>query len=374
MKKDAIIVGGGIIGCSIALRLAQKGLKVTLIERGRVGGEASRAAAGMLSPQTDAIGPGPFFDLCLRSRSMYRDFAAEVTDLSGVDVEYKDEGSLFIIRNEKDLEECRGWTSWQRQAGLAVADISPDELRKIEPALTDAVFGAIYISGDHQVENRRVMDALELADKQAGVEVLEDLEVQTLLVEGQKVIGVECGGQYKPAGIVVLAAGCWSGRLLVPLGLNIEVTPARGQMLALKGPSSSINSVIHSSDCYLVPRRDGRILIGSTIEYVGYRKGLTAEGVNSLLESAMLLIPALREFEIGEIWSGLRPDTADHLPIIGPSGIDNLFLATGHFRNGILLAPITAKLIAETIFSGNTPTELGAFSIDRFTSPMIEAF
>ena len=368
MKKDAIIIGGGVIGCSIALRLAQSGLKVAVIERGRTGCEASRAAAGMLSPQTEALGPGPFFDLCLQSRSMYRDFAAQLTELSGIDVEYRDEGALSVLLAGEDESHINKWASWQINAGMGLDPVSANDARKLEPVLTSLVSKAVRIRDDHQVENRRLMDALDVAARRAGVEMIEGEEVSALAFEGNRVTGIMSKGQRRDAGAVIVAAGCWSSGLLERAGLHVNVIPARGQMLAVKGASSLIKSVVHSSKCYLVPRRDGRILIGSTMEYAGYRKGVTAGGINSLLSAAIELIPAIRDFEVIETWSGLRPDTDDHLPVLGFSGVDNLFLATGHFRNGILLAPITAELIAETLINGRAIKELEPFTIERFES------
>ena len=368
MKKDVIIIGGGVIGCSIALRLAQAGLKVGVIERGRAGCEASRAAAGMLSPQTEASGPGPFFDLCLRSHSMYRDFAAQITELSGIDVEYRDEGALFLMLENEDEKSVEGWASWQRKAGLAIERVSADDVRKIEPAITRSTAGAVYIPGDNQIENRLLMDALDVAVRRAGVEMLEGEAVDSLIMDGNRVIGVLSERARSEADTVIVAAGCWSGHLLERAGLDLEVSPAKGQMVAIKSEPSLLTATIHSRLCYMVPRRDGRILIGSTTEYVGYKKGVTASAVSALLAAAIEIIPALEDAEIVETWSGLRPDTSDHLPVMGFSGVDNLLIATGHFRNGILLAPVTSTLIADGIINGRVPEELRHFSIERFDS------
>ncbi|HXG93455.1 MAG TPA: glycine oxidase ThiO [Blastocatellia bacterium] len=362
MQKDVIVVGGGVIGSAIALRLAQAGLKVAVIERGRTGCEASRAAAGMLSPQVDAQSRTPFFDLCLRSRAMWRDFAAELKDATDIDTEYRDEGTLAVfIEGERESD----WVSWQIDAGLRLEKLTVDEARRLEPAVTKLASRAVFVPGDHQVENRRLMDALDVAMRRAGVEVIEGEEVTALVAERGRVTGVVCRNRRLRAGTVVVAAGCWSSRLLSPLGLNIEITPARGQMIAVRG-NAAINHVLHSSQCYIVPRRDGRILIGATVEYVGFEKAVTVGGVNQLLAAAIELVPAFERFEIIESWSGLRPDTPDHLPIIGQSGVDNLLLATGHFRNGILLAPATAELIAGNITSGRIPDEMKHFGVERF--------
>ena len=366
MARDVIVVGGGVIGCSIAWRLAQAGLKVTVFERGRVGCEASRAAAGMLSPQGEAQGPGPFLDLCLRSRDMYRSFAEELTEASGIDAEYKDDGTLFVVVEGEDEEEKTAWASWQLEAGLPIEHVSSDELRKLEPAVTELATRAIFLPREHQVENRRLMDALEVAIKRAGVELIERAEVSALTTEGGKVTGVVSNGTRFDAGAVIVAGGSWSSRVLEPLGLNFKVIPARGQMIAVRGSSLPITRVLHSSKVYIVPRNDGRILIGATVEYAGFHKTVTAGAINKLLTSAVELVPSIADFEIVETWSGLRPDTIDHLPIIGPSGIDNLSLATGHFRNGILLAPLTANLVTDILTNRREPAELRSFSIDRF--------
>ena len=366
MAQDVIIIGGGVIGCSIALRLAEAGLKVTLVERGRAGCEASRAAAGMLCPQSETRGPSPFLNLGLRSRSIYRSFTDHLMELSGIDVEYRDEGVLFVQLEGEDDKQVAHWFKWQTEAGLKLERIAESNLRMNEPAVTEQATGAVFIPGDHQVENRKLMDALAVAVKRAGVEMIEGSEVSRLIVNRDRVEGVVSGVERLEAGAVVVAAGCWSARLLAPLGLNIKIVPARGQMIALKGSASPLSRVLHSTRCYLVPRRDGRILVGSTVEYAGFEKGITAGGIASLIAAAVELVPSLEEFEIVEAWSGLRPDTADHLPVMGDSGIKNLFIASGHFRNGILLAPVTAELISELILSGRAPDELQPFGVERF--------
>lgn len=371
MAQDVIIIGGGVIGCSIALRLAEAGLKVAVIERGRVGCEASRAAAGMLSPQSEAQQASPFLDLCLHSRSIYRSFTEHLTEISGIDIEYRDEGVLFIELEVDDPQEADRWFNWQTEAGFHLERIAESNLRMNEPAVTELATGAIIIPGDHQVENRKLMDALAVAARRVGVEMIEGREVSSLIVERGKAAGVHCSEERVEAGAVIVAAGCWSGNLLDPLGLNIKTIPARGQMIALKGSDSPINRVLHSRRCYLVPRRDGRILVGSTVEYAGFAKGVTAGGVGAMIAAAVEFVPALEAFEIVESWSGLRPDTPDHLPVMGETGIENLFVASGHFRNGILLAPATAELMAELIVTRRVPKELEPFGVERFLNSAV---
>jgi glycine oxidase len=365
MTKDVIIVGGGVIGCSIALRLAREGLKVTIIERGRLGYEASRAAAGMLSPQAEAAEPGAFLDLCLQSRAMYRAFGELLYDLSDIDIEYRDEGTFCVALDGEDSSHIARWASWQKAATLPLEELTSGDLNAAEPAVTKSATRAVFIPGDHQVENRRLMDALDVAIRRAGVAVVEGAEVASLLIERGRAAGVVCHDGPVRAGAVVVAAGSWSSRLFEPAGLSVRVRPARGQMLAVRPATPIIRHVLHSSRVYLVPRRDGRVVIGATVEYVGFNKAVTVAGIRSLLDAATELVPALAEAEIIETWAGFRPDTDDHLPVIGPCEIAGLFLATGHFRNGILLAPMTAELVAQCMAQPTVPDQVMPFCINR---------
>jgi glycine oxidase len=360
-----IIVGGGIIGCSTGLRLAQAGLKVTILERGRVGGEATQAAAGMLTPQTGAVRPDPFFDLCLRSRAMYPAFVDEMRELSAIDPQYRGEGMLVLSLDDRDEASIDGWATWQSEAGLSLERLTAERIKGLEPSVTDRVRGGVMVPGDHQVDNRLLINAVRTSALRAGVEIVEAKQADALLIAQDRASGVACRDEIYSAGCVVVAAGCWSSALLETAGLIIPITPARGQMVAVRSDVLPIRHLVHSSKCYLVPRLDGRILIGATVEYAGFRKAVTTEGIRSLLEAGVEIVPALDRFEIVETWSGLRPDTADHLPLLGPGGPDGLILATGHFRNGILLAPITAQLITDTIIKGQLPEEFRPFGANR---------
>lgn len=368
MKRDVIVIGGGVIGCSIALRLAQSGLKVSLFERGRTGCEASRAAAGMLSPQTEGLHPGLFFDFCFHSRQMYPSFVEEVIQLSGIDPQYRSEGTLFVLMEGETQADCDHWAEWQVKAGLALERLNADETLKMEPALTKSASGAIFLPDDHQIENRLLMDALSVATRRAGADLIEGVEVESIIVEKGRARGIKAGGERIESGMVVAAAGSWSTSLLATAGIDLNIVPVRGQMIALRSDSTLIRHVLHANDCYIPPRLDGRILVGATVERIGFKKAVTAKAINLLLHSAMELVPALESCEIVETWCGLRPDTADHLPVIGFCDIENLVLATGHYRNGILLAPITAKLVAETILQGREPEELKPFRAERLYS------
>lgn len=363
---DVLVIGGGVIGCSIALRLAEARLKVTLVERNTIGREASWAAAGMLSAQTHAAEGGAFFELGLRSRSMYKDFAGRLLDISGVDAEYQDQGTLCLTMNEQEGKEIDEWASWQQRSGLRVERLTPAEARKLEPSVSENAAGGVFLAEDHQVENRHLMESLQAALNRLGVEIVEGTEVNALAVNGQKCIGVVTASGGMTAGAVVLAAGSWSSSLLGTILPQVSVVPAKGQMLALRGDRLPFSHIIYGERCYLTPRKDGRIVVGSTIEYAGYDKSVTVSGISTLLEAARAIVPELDRFQIVELWAGLRPDTPDHLPILGPSGIDNLHLATGHFRNGILLAPVTAEIISESIVHNlPLPESARTFGLDR---------
>lgn len=368
MKPDAIVVGGGVIGCSIALRLAKAGLKVTVLERGRIGREASWAAAGMLAPQSETTGEEAIFDLSVRSRALYRGFVDEVRSISGIDPEYRGEGMLCVALNDEDASSFAVWPSAQRRLGLSAETLSADDTRRLESSVADSSLGGVFLPNDHQLDSRKLMDSLAAAIGKLGVEVVEGNEVSEIVREGNKVTGVSGAGECLHAGAVIVATGCWSSRLLSTAELEIDVIPARGQMLAVDGGGLRMERVLHSRRVYVVPRRDGRILIGATLEYEGYSRKVTAGAMNRLLSAAIELAPAIAGCEVVETWCGLRPDTPDHLPVIGPGPLENLFIATGHFRNGILLAPLTAEVITGMIVKGAIPDEIRPFGWERFTS------
>jgi glycine oxidase len=319
----------------------------------------------MLAPQTEGLYPGPFFDFCFQSRQMYPSFVEEVIQLSGIDPQYRSEGTLFVMMEGETHADCDHWVEWQTKAGLALERLEANEVLKMEPALTKSTSGGVFLPDDHQIDNRLLMDALSIAARRAGVELIEGVEVESIIVQKGRATGVKAGGEQIESGVVVAAAGSWSTSLLGTAGIELNIVPVRGQMLALRSESPLIRHVLHSNNCYIPPRLDGRILVGATVEHVGFRKAITAKAINSLLDAAIKLVPALESCEIVETWSGLRPDAPDHLPVIGFCDVENLVLATGHYRNGILLAPLTAILVAETILNGREPQELKPFRAER---------
>lgn len=360
-----IVIGGGVMGCGIGWRLAQSGADVTILERSIPGAEASSAAGGILAPQKESAGPGAFLELCLRSRAMYGEFARELLEVTGVDIGYVASGVLSVAFDEAALVKLEATAAWQTAAGLRARLVDGKEARALEPALSPSAVGALHLPDDHQVDNRQLVKALSMAAARAGAQFKTGY-VRGLVDDGARVRGVDLDGEKLEGDAVVLAAGSWSG---VVQGSPVDprvLKPARGQMVQLGTRLPPFSRVLFSERGYLVPRRDGRIIAGSTMEFVGYEKHVTADGLRAVLAMAIELCPELKDAPVQDTWAGLRPYTEDHLPILGAGPKPGLFLATGHFRNGILLAPITARLVSELVLGRKPSVEVRAFSYERF--------
>ncbi|MGZ3457173.1 MAG: glycine oxidase ThiO [Archangium sp.] len=362
---NVIIVGGGVMGCGIALRLRQAGARVTVLERSIPGAEASSAAGGILAPQQESQGPGPFLELGLRSRDLYPDFAAELLALTGVNVNYLPSGLLHLAFDEAGVQRLEATVGWQRALGLRAELLGSSDVRTREPQLSSQVMAAARYPDDHQVDNRLLTRALTMAAAKVGA-AFRTGYVRGVVEEKGRAVGVDLDGETLRADAVVIAAGSWSG-LVQGIALDPRVVrPARGQMVQLQTRLPLFSHVLFSDKGYIIPRADGRVIAGSTLEFSGFEKNVTAEGLHRILSLAMELCPALASAPVQETWAGLRPYTEDHLPILGAGPLPGLFLATGHFRNGILLAPITAKLLAQVVL-GETPSmDLTPFRFDRF--------
>jgi glycine oxidase len=370
--RDVIVVGGGLIGSAIAWRLASRGLRVTLIERGSPGREATWAAGGMLAPLSEADQDDAFLRLSRESLRAYPAFVAEVERASGLQVEYRSEGTLYLVLTDADEEELTHRWAWQQAAGLPVKRLSGRELLDLEPGLNPAVRWGLLFPEDHQVNNRRLSEAVSLAARRAGVEMLVETTVRRLLLDRSageaRVTGVETDRGIVQAPNVLLAAGAWSSQLLEGLAPAYRVEPVRGQMVSLEMPAVPLRHVIYSARGYLVPRLGGHLIAGSTVERVGYDRRVTAEGLATVLALGQEIVPTLGRQSILEIWAGLRPRSEDGWPILGPDPtVSGLFHATGHYRNGILLTPITAEGLTEMIVHGGSPALLAPFSPARLT-------
>ncbi|HVQ37256.1 MAG TPA: glycine oxidase ThiO [Pyrinomonadaceae bacterium] len=379
LPKNAgvVIVGGGVIGLAVARALALRGSPdVVLIERASLGAESSSAAAGMLAPQAEADSVDDFFRLACRSRDMYPKFAAALLEETGIDIELETTGTLYLAFTEEDAVELEMRHQWQRSAGLTVQSLDGHEARRLEPAISANVCAALKFPFDMQVENRRLVSALAVATEKLGISLVTGTTVSALKTDYRGVAGVETSRGFVGTNTVVIAGGAWTSSLAVTslsgsapkAGLpNLGIAPVRGQMLCFEVNPQIARHVIYSSRGYLVPRRDGRLLAGSTTEYAGFDRRVTAEGVNSILSAALEISPQIGALPIASSWAGLRPRAADGLPVLGRyAEIGGLFYATGHYRNGILLAPITGELIADAIVGQSNSTSLGPFSPDRF--------
>jgi glycine oxidase len=372
-QTDAVVIGAGVIGCAVAWRLGQAGMRVVVVERGRVGGEASHAAAGMLAPLAEADREDEFFNLTAASLATYADFARELKASSGVDVEYRDEGTLCLALTQNDEEELERRWQWLHEAGLNVRRLNAGSALKLEPLLNQALRFALKFPGDHQVDNRRLMTALHGAARNAGIEFLTHTEARELLTENvagrSRVSGVVTARGEIHARTVVIAAGSWSSLLRCDEAQRFDVEPARGQMAALEMPAPAARHVIYSRRGYLVPRLGGYLIAGSTTERAGYDKRVTAGGMASVINNAIEIMPCVAEQAVIETWAGLRPRAPDDLPILGPDPrVEGLIYATGHYRNGILLAPITAQAIGELVVKGESSIDLAPFSVARFSN------
>jgi glycine oxidase len=364
---DVAIVGGGVMGCATALRLAQKGVAVTVVERGIPGAEASSAAAGILGPQWEAEGAGPLLDLGLRSRALYPSFAAELRELSGMDIGYAKSGLLEVVLDEAQEKALVARRAWQHARGLRAEILNAAELRAAEPHLGPAVRAGLRLPDEGHLNARALAKALSQAAAIAGARFLQGRYVRRVVTAGNRVTGLELDGETLSAGTVVIAAGSWSSLVEGGGVPPPTVRPARGQMVAIELRPPLFRHVVAAyGRGYLVPRLDGTVLAGSTLEMVGYRKEVTVAGLSEILAMVRAVFPDLDHAPVVETWSNFRPYTDDHLPVLGRTAVDGLVLATGHYRYGILLTPITAQVITELVTTGAPSVDLTPFSVARF--------
>ena len=369
-KPRVVVIGAGVIGLGIAWRLAARAT-VTVFDRGKAGAGASHAAAGMLAACAEAEpGEETLVALGRESQRRWPAFAEELERTTGVDVELRTEGTLVVALTADDQATIAHHLEFQRQLALPLEWLSAAATRAREPRLAGKIAGALFSPEDHQVDNRKLAHALRIAAEQAGVDIREHQPVKEFVVQGGQARGVVLDdGTSVPADIVVLAAGAWSrGIGGLPPDRRPPVRPIKGQMLALRmDPAAPLLShVLWAPGVYLVPRRDGRLIVGATVEEKGFDDTITAGGLLTLLEAAWRAIPAVEELPVDEIWVGHRPGSRDDAPILGPGPLAGLFYATGHHRNGILLAPVTADAMARLILDDVVEPAIKPFGLERF--------
>lgn len=369
-KPRVAVIGAGVCGLGIGWRLAEAGCPVDLFDAGAAGHGATWAAGGMLAAGMEAEpGEEALLPLTLEAQRQWPAFRDALEAASGIDLGYRDEGTMSVATNRDEAARLRFNFDYQTGLGIEMEWLTGAEARAREPYLRAGIVGAAFREADHQVENRALAAALVAACRGAGARLHEHTPVEAVVTEAGRAAGVVAGGREHAADVVLLAAGAWSRRIAgVPDEALPPVRPLKGQMLALgMDPREPlIRHVVWGPSVYLIPRNDGRLLVGATVEERGFDDRMTAGGVYALIEAAWRLVPGIEELPIVETWAGFRPGCRDDAPVLGWTALPGLAVATGHHRNGILLAPITADAVAELILTGTGPEAIRAFAPDRF--------
>lgn len=368
MSPEVLIIGGGVIGLSIARELHKNGVvRITVIDRGAIGAEASWAAAGMLAPNIETDTSEDFHRFGIESLELYPDFTAELLDETGVDIELDRSGALCLAFDENEGAELENTFRRQKLRNVPVEYLTGDAVRKLEPLVSESTREALFYPSDSQVDNRKLVSALRTFAGTNGIRIIENTEISGLIDSGSKILGARTESGDVWADVTILATGAWTS--LIKIGdafVPVAVKPIRGQMISFNAGTRQIRRVIYSPRGYVVPRLDGRVIVGATVEDVGFDKNVTDEGIDILSSAAAEMIPRFSGHAITERWAGLRPFAADGLPVLGAiPGYGNAFVATAHYRNGILLAPATAKILTKRIVGGVESRYLRAFGVDR---------
>jgi glycine oxidase len=371
---DVVVVGAGVIGLSCGWRLAEAGLSVAVLDREGPGAGASGVAAGMLAPVTEASwGEEELLRLNLRSADMWPTFARELAERSGADAGYERRGALVVAVDRDDAAELRRLHDFQRSLELDVDWLTRSELRALEPGLAPGIAGGIQAPQDHQADPRALVAALEEAARRAGARLLAPTEVIRVEIGDGRVRGVATANGTVVASRVVLAAGAWSGRLEgIDPTERPPIRPVKGQILRLRGSEAPLSRhALHTPRCYVVPRASGEVVVGATVEERGYDTTVTADGVFRLLEATREVLPDVGELELVECAARLRPGTPDNLPAVGGGATEGLVWATGHYRNGILLAPVTAGAVLAAVMRGEVEPLGSAAAPARFATAAV---
>jgi len=388
---DVVVIGGGVIGSAVAYYAAKKGLRVTLVDQPKRG-KATTASAGGLWPIGESVGlgcgvifhktmaktgrvpdngpaplPACFFEFAIRSNAMFPSLAAELRETTGIDVEYDACSLLFLMFDDGDESFARSVSERCPPGARQPERLSREDLAKAEPAVSREARGALLFRGDDQINPYRLADALRAGAKHHGAMIRSHVEVTALRVESGRVTAVETSEGLIPCEVAINAAGTWAPRIGQMIGLEIPVRPVRGQILGTQSPPKLISACLSTADCYLAQKKHGEVIVGSTTEEVGFDTGVTASAMKSLAAGAIRAVPALENVGVKRVWSGLRPGTPDELPILGPvEGIGGYLNASGHFRTGILNAPLTGLLLAELLTNEPLSLPIEPFLLARF--------
>ncbi len=370
--SDVLIIGGGIVGCACAYELAKRGASVTLLEYGKTGMQATNAAAGMLAPLTERHAPDTMMRFGMRGLQEYPRTVAALEAEAGFDVEYRQDGILNVAFDEDGVDALRRRFGWQRGMGAALDWLDAEACREFEPHVSPRVLCGVYSPHEATVSNQLITLALERAAEAHGASIVQRAPVTAARRAHGRVTDIVAGAENYAADTIVLAAGARSGQIARKLGIALPVEPVRGQMIALGGMAPPIRHVVWGPDGYLVPRVNGIVFAGATVEHVGFRRRTTLAGIRAMRSMASALVPQLASAAVRFEWAGLRPGTPDSMPIIGPIAGTNVVAATGHFRSGILMGPLTGKLIAAGVLSGDWSELPSEFLPDRFLAGVLK--
>ncbi|ACO03003.1 MAG TPA: glycine oxidase ThiO [Persephonella sp.] len=357
-----IIIGGGIIGLSIGRSFLKKGYSVTIIDKDEIGRGASWTSGGMLAPQSEGLDKGVFLDLCIESRDMYRGFIEEIEDETGVETGYWESGIVCPAFSEDEADLLKRRLEIYRSEGLTGKWLDRKELEEIYSPLGSSILGGVLYDRDGQVDSRAILKALVTSVKNLNAEIINNCRVLEVEERDGIFSGIKTEKGYIEGDLCVVCAGAWSGQIV-----DIPVYPIKGEMLAVSTEGRPLDKIFYSSKAYIIPRKDrSRIVVGATEENVGFKEGNTVRGIKKLLEGLVSSLPDMEYRDLIEIWYGYRPSTPDLLPVLGKTKIEDLYIATGHHRNGILLAPVTAKIISDLIVERKESVYTQTFSYKRF--------
>ncbi|UFT98555.1 glycine oxidase ThiO [Radiobacillus kanasensis] len=371
---DVIVVGAGVIGGAIAYTLSKRGAKVLVLEKDHLASKASSAAAGMLAAQAELDGEGPLFPLAKKSRSMFPKLALEIKEVSGIDMELVNKGMLKVALNEQQKNDFQRIVTMQQDSGEQAEWLSGEEVKEKEPTLSEDVLGGMYLEKDGQLEARQLTLGFLKSATALGALIKENVEVKSFTYKNGKVTGVATNEGTFVSDKVIVACGAWSSQLLSNTGLSLDTYPVKGECFSVITHRPLLSSTVFSEGCYLVPKKGGRLVVGATIKPNTFNQQVTLGGISTLMDKAKILMPQIVEAEWERAWSSIRPQTVDGLPYLGHHPeYAGLLIATGHYRNGILLSPITGEVIADLV-EGITPSvDITPFRVERLVKQLHES-